>query len=316
MIVAALLLAPGAAAQAQHWQPTRAVRWVVPYVPGGANDLVTRTIAEPLSAAMGQQYVVDNRGGASGTIAFDLVARAAPDGHTITTAADAITVLPSTFRKLTFDPRTSFTPITNMTRQPMALAVHAGLPVTSVKALIEYAKAKPGALSYGTSGTGTSQHLTGELLKRATGIEMTHIPYKGAGQAIIDLAGGQLPVVLVGSSTVIPQHRAGRARILAVTSAKRSPALPDTPTLAEAGVAGFDIYHWIGVFAPAKLPQAIVARYNAEIGRILASSAVKDRLTAAGLEVAPSTPEQLGSYVRDGIERWARLIADIKLELN
>ena len=303
-------------AHAQGWQPARSVRWVVPYVPGGANDLVTRTVAEPLSAALGQQFVVDNRGGASGTIALDLVARAAPDGYTLTTAADAITILPSAFKKLSFDPRTSFVPITTMTTQPMALAVHAALPVKSVKELIALAKAKAGGLSYGTSGTGTSQHLAGELIKRAGGFEMTHIPYKGAGQAIIDLAGGQVPVVLVGSSTVIPQHRAGRARIIAVTSAKRSAALPDVPTLAEAGLAGFDIYHWIGILGPAKLPKEVVARVNGEVGRILRSPAVRERLEAVGLEPSPSTPQHMAALIRDGMERWGKLIADLKLELK
>ena len=303
-------------AHAQGWQPARSVRWVVPYVSGGANDLVTRTVAEPLSAALGQQFVVDNRGGASGTIAFDLVARAAPDGYTIATAADAITILPFAFMKLSFDPRTSFVPITTMTTQPMALAVDAALPVKTVQDLMALAKTKAGGLSYGTSGTGTSQHLCGELIKRATGIDMTHIPYKGAGQAIIDLAGGQVPVVLVGSSTVIPQHRAGRARIIAVTSAKRSAALPDVPTLAEAGVPGFDIYHWIGIFGPAKLPKEIVARLNAEVGRILTTPAIRERLAASGLEAAPSTPEHLETLVRGGMERWGKLISDLKLELK
>jgi tripartite-type tricarboxylate transporter receptor subunit TctC len=303
-------------AHAQGWQPARSVRWVVPYVPGGANDLVTRIVAEPLGAALGQQFVVDNRAGASGTIAFDLIANAAPDGYTLMTAADAITILPSAFKKLSFDPRTSFAPITVMTTQPMALAVNIGVPVKSVKELIAFSKTKPGGLSYGTSGMGTSQHLCGELIKRATGIDMTHISYKGAGQAIIDLAGGQLQVVLVGSSTVISQQRAGRARILAVTSAKRSAALPDVPTLAEAGVPGFDIYHWIGMFGPARLPKEIVARLNAEIGRILATPAVRERLAASGLEAAPSTPQQLEALVHDGMERWGKLIADLKLELN
>lgn len=315
---AALLLAVGelGSVQAQGWQPQRPVRWVVPYGPGGANDLVTRTVAEPLSAALGEQYVVDNRPGASGTIAFDLVSRSAPDGHTIMTAADAITIVPLAFRKLSFDPRTSFAPITNMTRQPMALTVHAAVPAKSVAELIELAKAKNGSLSYGTSGTGTSQHLCGELIKRATGIDMTHIPYKGAGPAVIDLAGGQLPIVLVGTSTALPQHRAGRARIIAVTSAKRSAALPDIPTLAEAGVPGFDVYHWIGVFAPVKVAPEVVARLNSEIGRILMSPAVHERLTAAGLEVAPSTPEELGTLVRDGMARWGKLVAEMKLELK
>ena len=234
-------------AYAQDWQPTRAVRWVVPYVPGGATDLVTRAVTEPVTAALGQQFVVDNRGGASGTIAFDLVARAAPDGYTITTAADSITILPFAFRKLSFDPRSSFAPITNMTMQPMSIAVPASSSAKSIGDLIEQSKHRPGGLSYGTSGVGTSQHLCGELLKKVTGIDMTHVAYKGSGQTMIDLVSGQLQLALVGTSTVIQHHRAGRARIIATTAMKRVPALPNVPTLAESGLPQFDIYHWIGL---------------------------------------------------------------------
>jgi len=182
--------------------------------------------------------------------------------------------------------------------------------------LIAYAKSKAGGVSYATSGVGTSQHLFAEMLKLATGMEMTHIPYKGAGQAIIDLAGGQLPVAMVGSSSILPQVKAGRARVIAVTSAKRWPLYPDVPTLAESGLAGYEFYHWIGVFGPAKLPQNIVARLNAEIARSLTSPAVRDRLTASGLELVPSTPDELGTLVREGMQRWSKVIADAKLEFK
>jgi len=315
-LIVTISLIGAAQLHAQSWFPTRAVRWIVPYPPGGANDLVTRTVAEPLSAATGQQFVIDNRGGASSTIGLDLMARATPDGYTIATAADSLTILPSSFKTLSFDPRTSFVPVTNMTRQPMALTVFASLPADNLADLVKLSKTKSGGLSYGTSGTGTSQHLCGELLKRATGIDMTHIPYKGAGPAMIDLASGQLSVVLVGTSTALPLNRTGRARVIAVTSAKRSPVLPEVPTLIEAGVPGFDIYHWIGVFGPTGMPQSIVQRWHAEIGRALATPAVRERLTSSGLDVAPSTPQELGALVREGIQRWSKLIGEAKLDLR
>ena len=311
-----LAASPVTQAWAQGWQPQRPVRWMVPYVPGGATDLVTRIVAEPLAAAIGQQFVVDNRPGATGTIAYDLVARSTPDGHTITTAPDALTVLPFSFKKLPFDPRTSFAAITNMTRQPMAIAVNAAVPVRTMKELVEYAKSKAGAMSYATSGLGTSQHLFSEMLKQVTGMDITHIPYKGSGQALIDLAGGQLPLAMVGTSSILPHAKAGRARVIAVTSSKRWWTLPEVPTLIESGLPGYEFYHWIGVFGPAKLPHEIVTRLNGEIGRVLAAAPIRERLTAAGLEIVPGTPEQLAADVRDGMQRWGKVIADAKLEFK
>lgn len=313
VICVPLLVLPCAVAHAQAW-PAKPLRLVVPYVHGGATDLVSRTIAERLAATLGQQVVVDNRPGATGTIAFGGVAKAAPDGYTLITAADSLTLLPYAYGNITFDPRTSFIPIALMSTQPLVLAVHAGVVATTFKDFIALAKSKP--LSFGTSGTGTSQHLSGELIKRMASIDMTHVPYKGGGQAIIDLSGGQVPVAVLGSSTVIPQAKSGRVRILAVTSKKRSAALPDVPTLAESGLSGFDVFQWTAMLAPAKTPKAIVSRLSADMINILKQPAVRERLQAAGFEPQAGSPQEVEILIRDGMMRWGKLIKELKLEFN
>ncbi len=300
-------------AAAQSW-PSRPIRLVVPYVPGGATDLVSRIVGEQLTARLGQQVVVDNRPGATGTIAFTGVAAAAADGYTLVTTADSLTVVPFSYKNLKFDPRTSFSPISTMSTQPLVLAVHTSVPARSVKEFVALAKAK--SLSFATSGTGTSQHLSGELIKKMTGIDMVHIPYKGGGQAIVDLSGGQVPAAVLGSSTVIPQHKAGRVRILAVTSKKRSAVLHDIPTLDESGLAGFDVYQWTAMLAPAKTPKAVITRLNTEINSILKQAAARDKLQAAGFEAEPSSPEAVSKLISDGMARWGKLIEELKLDLR
>lgn len=311
-LAAALFLFIGSAI-AQSW-PNRPLRLVVPYVPGGATDLVSRIVGEQLTARLGQQVVVDNRPGATGTIAFTGVAEASPDGYTLITTADSLTLLPYAYRNLKFDPRSSFAPISTMSTQPLVLAVHVAVPAKNVKEFLALAKAK--SLSFATSGTGTSQHLSGELIKKMTGIDMVHIPYKGGGQAIIDLSGGQVPAAVLGSSTVIPQHKAGRVRILAVTSKKRSAVLSDVPTLEESGLTGFDVYQWTAMLAPAKTPKAIITRLNTEINAILKQPAARDKLQAAGFEAQPSSPEDVAKLISDGMTRWGKLIAELKLDLK
>lgn len=313
LVAAVAIAATGAVAQPASW-PVRPVRLVVPYVPGGATDLVSRIVAEQLSPRLGQQMVVDNRPGATGTIAFTGVAESAADGYTLITSADSLTLLPSAFKNLKFDPRSSFAPVSLMSTQPLVLAVHSATPAKTVREFIALAKSKP--LSFGTSGTGTSQHLSGELIKKMTGIDMTHIPYKGGGQAIVDLSGGQVPAAVLGSSTVIPQAKIGRVRILAVTSKKRSAALPEVPTLDESGLKGFDVYQWTAMLAPAKTPKTIINRLNSEVVSILKQPAVSDKLQAAGFEPQSSTPDYVAELIRDGMARWSKLIQELKLELQ
>lgn len=300
-------------AAAQSW-PSRPMRLVVPYVPGGATDLVSRIVGEQLTTRLGQQVVVDNRPGATGTIAFTGVAAAEADGYTMITTADSLTVVPFSYKNLKFDPRSSFSPISTMSTQPLVLAVHSAVPAKGVKEFIALAKTR--SLSFATSGTGTSQHLSGELIKKITGIDMVHIPYKGGGQAIIDLSGGQVPAAVLGSSTVIPQHKAGRVRILAVTSKKRSAILSNVPTLDESGLKGFDVYQWTAILAPAKTSKAVISRLNTEINAILRQPAARDKLQAAGFEAQPSTPEEVSKLIVDGMARWGKLIEELKLDLR
>jgi tripartite-type tricarboxylate transporter receptor subunit TctC len=314
-LLLALAMATAASAAAASW-PAKPITLVVPYVPGGSTDLISRLMAAQLESALKAHIVVDNRPGATGTIALGMVSQAPPDGYTLVTATDVIAILPYAYRNLSFDPRTSFTPISRLSTQPLVLAVNASLPVKSIADFIALAKARPGQLSFGTSGIGTAQHLTGELIKKVAGIDMTHVPYKGGGQAIVELAGGQVPAAVLGSSTVIPQARAGKVRILAVTSLRRSVALPDVPTLAESGFEGIDVSQWIGLLGPAKLPADIVERVNSEAKKILAAPALQHRLETAGFEAAPSSPRELHRLIEDGMARWGKLIEERHLRLS
>jgi tripartite-type tricarboxylate transporter receptor subunit TctC len=313
-LLAGFALAP-AHALAQEW-PARAIRLLVPSVPGGVNDLVSRLIGERLSGVLGQTILIDNRPGAGGSVAFDILSKSNPDGYTLGMTADSLTIFPVAYRNLGFDPRKDLAPITLVATQPFVLAVSASVPAASAQALFAMARAKPGTLSYGTPGTGTSAHFTGELLKRMAKIDIVHVPYKGGGAAIADLVGGQIEIGLLGASTVMPQVKAGKVRILAASTGVRARTLPDVPTLAESGVAGFDMAQWVALLGPARLPAPIVARLNAEIGRLLVQPAVRERLEASGFEPAGSTPEQLALRIRDGIERWRRLAQELKLQLD
>ena len=317
IVAAAAVAAPSPLAHAADapW-PSRTIRLLVPSVPGGVNDLVSRLIAERLSSVLGQTILVDNRPGAGGSVAFEILSKSIPDGYTLGTTADSLTIFPVAYRKLGFDPVKDLAPITLVATQPFVLAVSAQVPAANVQALFALARAKPGTLSYGTPGTGTSAHFTAELLKSLVKVDIVHVPYKGGGAAIADLVGGQIPVAMLGSSTVIPQARAGKVRILAVSTARRSSVLPDVPTLAESGVPGFDMSQWVGMLGPANLPRPIVMRLNGEIAKILASPSVRERLEMSGFEPSPGTPEALGQRIGEGIERWRKLAKEMKLELN
>ena len=308
-----ILFALTATALAQSY-PTKPIRFVVPFAPGGSTDTLARTIGQKLSASLGQQVVVDNRSGANGNIGMEIVARAAPDGYTIVLGYIAnLAIGPGLYAKLPFDPVRDYAPITQLASSPNILAVHPSLPVTSFKELIAYAKAHPGKLNYASASVASIGHLTGELLNHAAGIDLVHVPYKGSGQAVIDLLAGQVPMMFSGMSSVMPHIKAGKLRPLAVTGAQRSPATPAVPTIAESGFPGFEATAWYGVLAPARTPKPIVNRLHDEIVRALALPDVKERLNNVGFDLVGGTPEAFGAYIKTEIKKWTKVVRAAKI---
>jgi tripartite-type tricarboxylate transporter receptor subunit TctC len=269
---------------------------------------MARVVGRELSRLTGQPVVVENRPGAGGSVAFEILSKSIPDGYTLGTTADSLTIFPVAYRKLGFDPVKDLAPITLVATQPFVLAVSAQVPAANVQALFALARAKPGTLSYGTPGTGTSAHFTAELLKSLVKVDIVHVPYKGGGAAIADLVGGQIPVAMLGSSTVIPQARAGKVRILAVSTARRSSVLPDVPTVAEAGVPGYEATIWLGFMAPTGTPQAVLAKLNGEIGRIVSRADVRAEWARQGAAPMMMSIPEFTQYLRDDIEKWARIV--------
>jgi tripartite-type tricarboxylate transporter receptor subunit TctC len=298
---------------AQAW-PTKAVRFIVPFPPGGSTDVAARTLADKLTRALGQQVVVDNRSGGGGAIGTVEAARAAPDGYTLLFVADPVITLHLVVKNVQFDMQRDFSAVTQVTTQPIAVAVHSSLPAKSVQELIAYAKANPGKLSFAHSGTGSGQHMSGELLKKMAGIDIVHIPYKGGGPAVQDLVGGQVPMGVLGSTPLIPHHRAGRIRIIAFTSKARFAPMPEIPTLHESGLAGFDTTQWLGILAPKGTPAEIISRVHAESVKALALPDVRERLAQAALLAVGSTPKEFEALIRADLERWTAIAKELKLE--
>jgi tripartite-type tricarboxylate transporter receptor subunit TctC len=281
----------------------------VPFAPGGSTDTLARILGQKLSEALGQQVVIDNRTGANGNIGMEIVAKAPPDGHTIVLGYIAnVAIGPSLYDKLPFDPLRDYEPITLVATSPNVLVAHPGVPVTQLKELIALAKAKPGELTYASASVGSVGHLTGELLNQLAGIRMVHVAYKGSGQAVTDLLGGHIQLMFSGFSSTLLHIKSGKLRAIAQTGAKRSPALPDVPTIAESGFPRFEATAWYGVHAPAKTPKPIVSRLNAEFVTALRMADVKERLASLGFEIAASTPEQYGAYIRSEITKWAKVV--------
>jgi tripartite-type tricarboxylate transporter receptor subunit TctC len=299
--------APVAAAADNY--PSRSVRIIAPFPPGSGVDIIARVVAQGLSDAWKQTFVVDNRPGAGGTIGSDIVAKAQPDGHTLLLGnVSTLAIAPNLYRKLPYDPVRDFAPITLITTMNSVLVVHPSVPARSLREFVALGKAKPRSLNYGSAGSGTTGHLGAELFKSMAGMDMVHVPYKGSGPAITDLLAGQVQVMFGTIATVLPHVRAGKLRALGVTSLKRTDLLPDVPSINEALLPGFEVEVWQAIVAPARTPDAIIARLNAEIVRSLRASAMKEQLTSQGLEAVGNSPKAFGEFIRSENAKWGKVV--------
>jgi tripartite-type tricarboxylate transporter receptor subunit TctC len=311
LIALATLVAPLPAAAQGGAYPTKPIRIVVPFPAGGTTDILARAVAQQLSQAWGQQVIVDNRPGAGGNIGSELVAKSAPDGYTLlmgTVGTHAIN--PSLYAKMPYDHVKDFAPVILVAGVPNVLVVHPSVPANTVAELIAYGKANPGKLNFASSGSGTSIHLAGELFKVQTGLQMTHVPYKGSAPAIQDLLGGQVQLMFDNLPSALPQIKAGKLRALGVTSASRAAALPDVPTIAESGLPGFEASSWFGLLAPAGTPRDVIARLDAEVAKWLATPDAKEKLLAQGAIAAGGTPDDFTRHIAAETAKWAKVVKE------
>jgi tripartite-type tricarboxylate transporter receptor subunit TctC len=287
--------------------PSKAIRLIVPFPPGGSNDIVGRMVGQQLGERLGQSVVIDNRGGAGGTIGTDMAAKATPDGYTLLLVSVAHAFNPAMYRKLPYDPEKAFVPIGMVAAGPVALMVYPGVPAHSVKELIALAKASPGKLNYATAGIGSFQHLASELFKLQTGVEMVHIPYKGGGPAMMDTIAGQAQVNMASLIQVGPHVKSGKLRLLATSGTKRSSLFPDVPTVAET-VPGYDATNWWGLIAPAGTPQPVVSKLSSELEALLKSDETKKRVESEGADIIRMTPAEFGRFIADETQKWAAVV--------
>jgi tripartite-type tricarboxylate transporter receptor subunit TctC len=303
----ALLASSAVCIQAQDY-PSKPVRIVVTYPPGGGADIMARLIAQKLTTALGQTFLVENKPGASGQIGALSVAKSAPDGYTLMVDASSYAVNPTLFPKLPYDPLKAFAPITTLALFPNMLVVSPNFPVTSTKELVTMAKAQPGKISYASSGNGSAQHLAGELFKQQAGVDMQHVAYKGGGPAMNDVIAGHVPVFFANMASGLGHVKTGKLKALASTGTKRSPALPDLPTMAEAGVPGYDVYEWNILVAPAGTPPEIIKKLHAEVKKAMEAKDVRDRIDGLGGEIIASTPDETDKFIKEQINKWAKVI--------
>jgi tripartite-type tricarboxylate transporter receptor subunit TctC len=296
--------------------PVKPVRVIIGYPAGAGNDVIGRMVMTELSKSLGQQFIVDNRPGASGNIGAEIVARSAPDGYTLLNAPGSIAMSYSLFPKLAYDLLRDFEPIAVMGSVPFLFVVHPSLPVKSVKDLIAFARARPGQLTYGSAGAGGAPHLIAELFSLRTGLKMLHVPYRGTAYANTDVASGELSMIFSPTASVIPLAQSRRVRALAITSLQRHPTVPDVPTMIEAGIDGFEARNWIALLAPTGMSRDAINRLNAEINRIVQTPNMRERFAAVGAEALHGTPAQWAAYVRDEVDKWRRVVKAAGIALN
>ena len=302
-------------ASAQNF-PTKSVRIIVPFAPGGSTDIVARLLAPRLAENLGQQVIIDNRGGGAATIGTDMVAKAAPDGHTLGMATLTFALNPSLFSKLPYNTERDFTPVSFVSTVPFVTAIHPSVPARSVKQLVALAKAKPGSLNFSSSGNGSASQMAMELMKHMTGTDMVHVAYTGGGPALLALLSGQVSIFTMSIPAGLAHFKSGKLIALGVTSAKRDPTLPDVPSIAESGLAGYELIEYQGIIGPAALPRPVVNRLHADITKALSASDVKERFVTSGAYIAAGTPEALSEHIRKEIAVWGRVIKDVGIRLD
>jgi tripartite-type tricarboxylate transporter receptor subunit TctC len=314
IVIAVASCLAGGLGHAQSY-PTKPVRLIVPFSAGGATDVVVRIVANKLPEALGQQAVVDNRVGAGGMIGTEIAAKAMPDGYTLLATGSPHVIFPHLYKKVPYDTLKDFVPIMQIGAQPYALTVHPSLPVKSVKELIDLAKKNPGKINYASSGNGGAQHLFQAMFVSMANIDMVHVPYKGSGPARADLLGGQVKIGCLGISSILPQHKAGQLRIVAVTSAKRSPEIPDIPSIGET-LPGYDASLWTGILAPRGTPVAAINRIHADVTKVLQQADVKAAFERVGTYVVATNPKEYGEYLKVEYSKWGKVVRDVKLQIN
>ncbi len=315
-LISLLVLASGAAHAQQPAYPAKPIRLILPFPPGGPSDILGRALSQKLTEQLGQQVLADNRPGAGGNLGMEVAAKSPPDGYTVVLTSPTMAISPSLYKKLNYDPQKDFAPVSMVANIPNIMIVHLSVPARTLKELIQLARRNPGKLNFGTSGAGSTTHLSVEILKSLAKIDMVHVPYKGQGLALVGLISGQVDMGIMAVPSALGMVQANKVRPLAVLSARRVPSLPNVPTSREAGVDDFEVSVWFGILAPAATPRDITARLNAELHKALAAPDLRDRLAANGIEPVTSTPEQFASFVRSETIRYAKVIREANISID